>query len=70
MTERDLELWFRTASRAAGGRFEVWGWAKRGGRWRVKIVKVRAEELQAVVVCPLPRRRAVRHRQADLFAGD
>jgi hypothetical protein len=46
---------------AAGNRFEVWGWAKRGRRWAVKIVAVQAGDLAAVVIeAPPPRRRGGR----------
>src|SRR6516162_9377156 len=39
-----LQIWL-----AAGNRFEVWGWVKRGRRWRVKIVALRGEDLAATV---------------------
>ena len=29
---------------------EVWGWSKRGRRWRVKIVSLRAEDMAAVAI--------------------
>jgi hypothetical protein len=45
---------------AAGNRFEVWGWTRRGRRWRVKIVAVVSEDLAAVVVDAPPRRRSGR----------
>ena len=56
---------------AAGNRFEVWGWAKRGRRWRVKIVAVRAGDLAAEVVeCPPARRRGGRRWELlPLFEG-
>jgi hypothetical protein len=41
----------------AGGAFEVHGWCRRGGRWHVRRVAVRPEDLAAVEVQPLPRRR-------------
>jgi hypothetical protein len=54
---------------AAGCKVQVHGWKRQGSRWRVKILEVLAENLQAVVVCPLPARRAARHRLGTLFAG-
>jgi hypothetical protein len=42
---------------AAGVGVEVWGWAKRGGRWHVRRVAVRPGDLAAVIVAELPRRR-------------
>ena len=42
---------------AAGVRVEVWGWARRGGRWHVRRVAVRPGDLAAVTVAELPRRR-------------
>jgi hypothetical protein len=51
----------------AGGAFQVWGWAKQGDRWRVKVVAVQAEDLAGVVVQALPKRRRTRHRQQELF---
>jgi hypothetical protein len=59
----ELALWLK-----AGGRFEVWGWFKRAGRWAVKRVAVRAQDL-ADVVLSAPRRRRPRkgERQRELF---
>jgi hypothetical protein len=48
----ELALWL-----AAGGRFEVHGWAKRSGLWVPKVVEVRAEDLADVVLEVLPRKR-------------
>jgi hypothetical protein len=45
---------------AAGVSVEVWGWAKRGGRWHVRRVAVRPGDLAAVTVAELPRRRRPR----------
>ena len=57
----ELRTWL-----AAGNRFSVFGWYRRQGRWRVKIVDLRTEDLAAVVVQSPPRRgrKAV---QKDLF---
>jgi hypothetical protein len=49
---------------AAGNRFVVHGWAKRGRRWRVKTVAVRADDLATVVVEAPPRRRGGRQWEA------
>jgi hypothetical protein len=58
----ELTAWLR-----AGGRFEVHGWAKRGERWRVKIVAVHPENLEPMVVQSIPRRqRGV--VQSEMFA--
>jgi hypothetical protein len=56
-----LAAWLRS-----GGRFEVWGWAKRGERWEVRRVELRAEDLAAVAVNPRPR-RSRRRAAAGLF---
>jgi hypothetical protein len=58
----DLALWLK-----AGGRFEVWGWFKRAGRWKAKRVEVRAQDLADVVLStPGPRPRKG-ERQRELF---
>jgi hypothetical protein len=41
----------------AGGRFEVHGWYKRGGKWAAKRIAVNAEDLEPVVLSPGPGRR-------------
>jgi hypothetical protein len=52
----------------AGNRLQVWGWFKRGRRWKVKRVEVRAEDLADVVLsAPRPRRPRKGERQRDLF---
>jgi hypothetical protein len=56
----ELAVWLRN-----GGRVEFWGWYERGGRWRVKRVGIRAQDLAAVVL-EAPRRRKPT-RQRDLF---
>jgi hypothetical protein len=52
----------------AGIVFWVHGWYRRAGRWEVKVVEVRAEDLAGVVVQAPPRRRR-RPVQAGLFDG-
>jgi hypothetical protein len=53
---------------AAGVAVEVWGWALRAGRWRVRRVAVRTEDLAAVVVQAFaPARRRKGERQRGLF---
>jgi hypothetical protein len=42
-TVEELETWL-----AAGAVFQVWGWAKRGNRWRVRIVELRGTGLETV----------------------
>jgi hypothetical protein len=54
----------------AGVGVEVWGWKKLNGRWHVRRVAVRLEDLAAVEVQALPRRqRRARkgERQAEMF---
>ncbi len=59
-----LRIWL-----TSGNHFQVWGWTKRGKRWRVRIVAVRAEDLAAEILEALPRRRRLRkgERQRELF---
>jgi hypothetical protein len=54
---------------AAGNRFEVWGWARCRGRWRVKIVSVQAKDLAGIVLEAPPRRvgRRKKWRPLPLF---
>ena len=59
----ELRTWL-----AAGNRFAVFGWYRRGKRWCVKIVNVRPEDLAAVVLQGRSRRRRRRPIQAELFA--
>ncbi len=49
--------------------FQVWGWCRRGGRWAVKIVELRSEDLEPVVLQAPRRRRRLRkgERQGVLF---
>src|SRR5437899_1968035 len=41
----ELRTWL-----ASGAGFQVWGWLHREGRWLVKVVEVRPEDMQAVVI--------------------
>ncbi|SRR5579883_1555055 len=59
----ELSAWLR-----AGGRFEVWGWYKRAGEWRVKVMAVRPGDLEAVPL-QAPARRGRRAKQKGLFDG-
>jgi hypothetical protein len=56
----ELALWLR-----CGNRFQVWGWEHCEGRWTLKMVEVRAEDLATMVVSRPPRRG--RQRQRTLF---
>jgi hypothetical protein len=56
----ELAVWLRN-----GGRFEVWGWYQDAGRWQVKRVEVRGDDLRDVVL-EAPRRRR-RESQRGLF---
>jgi hypothetical protein len=62
----ELALWLK-----AGGRFEVHGWCKRGPKWEVRIVEVRAgdlrQDLAAVTQQPKRRRGKSRHVQGELL---
>jgi len=60
-TRAELRTWL-----AAANRFAVFGWYRRGGRWRVKIVELRAEDLASLVIQGPPR-RSRKPVQADLF---
>jgi hypothetical protein len=51
----ELRAWLQ-----AGGRFEIWGWCQQVGRWQVKIVAVRPENLAGTVMEAPPRRRGGR----------
>jgi hypothetical protein len=48
----ELAAWLQ-----AGGRFEVHGWHKRGGKWAAKRIAVNAEDLEPVVMSPVPGRQ-------------
>jgi hypothetical protein len=54
---------------ASGCVFEVWGWSQRNGRWVVRRVGVRAEDLEPVDLTPRPKPRRQRkgERQGLLF---
>jgi hypothetical protein len=60
----ELAVWLQ-----AGGAFEVHGWCLRAGRWHVRRVAVRPEDLAAVEVQAPPRRHRQRkgERQGELF---
>jgi hypothetical protein len=57
----ELRTWL-----AAGNRFQVHGWYRRGGKWGVKIVALQSEELAGAIV-QAPARRARAPRQRDMF---
>jgi hypothetical protein len=55
---------------AAGNRFQVWGWAKHGRRWRVKVVAVQLPDLAGVILEAPPGRPGGRKWTAlPLFPG-
>jgi hypothetical protein len=56
-----LKVWLN-----CGCAFQVWGWQLQGGRWRVRQVAVRGEDLQPLDLTPRPRRRG---GQKTLFDG-
>jgi hypothetical protein len=59
----ELAVWLR-----CGGRFEIHGWALRGGRWEAKVVQVSGEQLDAEVLTRPPRRPHGRQaQQGELF---
>ena len=59
----ELRTWL-----AAGNRFEVHGWTKRAGRWRVKRVAIHGTDLAETVIVQPPRRNGgIGHRQGTLF---
>jgi hypothetical protein len=49
---------------AAGAVFQVWGWAKRGNRWRARIVELRGADLEPIVI------ESGREGIGERFAGD
>lgn len=55
---------------ASGGEVEVWGWALHEGRWRAKIVRIRAGDMAPVTVAAIPRKRRKRRdkwQSSELF---
>jgi hypothetical protein len=58
----ELKAWLA----AEGRTFEVWGWVLRAGRWQVKRLAVRGEDLQNVVLEAPPRGRKAA-KQLELF---
>jgi hypothetical protein len=62
----ELAVWLRN-----GGRFQVWGWYLAAGRWQVKRVEVRGDDLRDVVhEAPRQRRRDREPNLFDTFNGD
>jgi hypothetical protein len=59
----ELHAWLK-----AGGRFAVWGWFNRGGRWGMKEVEVRVGDLTPLVLQAPPRKR--RERAQRLLFGE
>jgi hypothetical protein len=57
-SKAELKVWLR-----AGGRFEVWGWSQRAGRWHVQRVAVQAEALVGVAVQAVSRRWRAKQRE-------
>jgi hypothetical protein len=53
---------------AAGGRFEVHGWAKRGGRREYRVIEVKADDLEPVELVSLRRKRTSRWKELSLFS--
>jgi len=59
-----LTVWLATGHAS----FQVWGWAKQGDRWGVKVVELRAADLAAVVIeAPRRRRRPGRGERQGLL---
>jgi hypothetical protein len=59
-----VAAWLRS-----GNRVELHGWRKIDGRWRVKIVELRGEDMAAVTTEQPRRRLPCRHQQGGLFEG-
>jgi hypothetical protein len=59
-TRRELAVWL-----GAGNAFEVWGWDKRQGRWRVYRIALCGADLRERVWTP--RKRVRPSRQRELF---
>jgi hypothetical protein len=62
----DVAAWLR-----AGGLWECWGWSCQAGRWHVRRVALRPEDLATIVIQAPPRRRRPQkgERQRMLFDG-
>jgi hypothetical protein len=60
----EIAVWLR-----AGNRVECWGWFRRGERWDVERVEIRAEDLRPALLTPRRRGRRdrKRERQGTLF---
>jgi hypothetical protein len=52
LADRGLRAWL-----AAGGRFEIWGWSRRAGKWTVRRVALTGADLAPTEVAAPPRRR-------------
>jgi hypothetical protein len=55
---------------AAGIQVEIWGWAKRNGRWHVRRVAIRPGDLEAVTVAELPRTKSRRRSSRRSLSPD
>lgn len=62
ISKPELAAWLRS-----GGQFEVWGWGCRAGKWVLKRVAVKAEDLSPVVIEAPSRRACKRAEQRELF---
>lgn len=51
----------------AGGEIEVWGWCRRGKRWRVKIVAMRGEQMEPVIIAKPGRKPRGDWQPVELF---
>lgn len=59
----ELAMWLK-----AGGLFEVHGWSQRDGKWHVRRVGVKPDDLEPMPLNPSrPRRHRKGERQRDLF---
>ena len=62
----ELAVWLRTGH----ARFQVFGWTRRGSEWLPKIVELRADQIEPIVVEKPTRRRPQRYKQGELFGTD
>ena len=62
----ELAVWLRTGH----ARFQVFGWTRRGLEWLPKIVELRADQIEPIVVEKPTRRRPQRYKQGELFGTD
>src|ERR1700734_1582901 len=49
----ELAVWLKTGH----SRFQIFGWLRRAGKWEVKIVELRANEIEPVVVRRIPKKQ-------------